>query len=503
MDLWHLEKEDNVRLCQGHPKWNPEVDYADPVHGTVGYPTVYKDESSGGYRLLYCAKGHPMQLMAAESRDGVLFEPMSLDDVEPEGGKVARHHIFTVPSATGSQVYIDPVAADGRPFKIFVTQKGGVLAERAAAGQRTFHDETSRESVNPDFLAPAAEESGPGHDTIGHRPYLADDLLATSADGLRWRLEPDVHWGRPFWHPEAPIDCYYNPAREEHVMVTRPGWGDRRVAVQATRDFQTWTAPELLMQPDALDPPLTQFYAMPVLPYEGHFIGFLWTGHFANSERLDRYNQMWGTVDSQLTYSYDGVRFQRGLREPFIPNNEIGMPGAGIIYPTCMLERDGELWIYSASRYFLHGSWDFEAERPKSPLLLHTMRRDGFTYLASRGHWASFTTKPMILHDTAFRVNVQAPHGELHYQISDVTSRPFDGFAYEDCVPFRLADSLSHELAWKHGRPEQLKGKVVRLEMKFRNARIYAVRGDFHFADANDRWLATDGHPIDTSMFDF
>jgi len=64
---------------------------------------------------------------------------------------------------------------------------------------------------------------------------------------------------------------------------------------------------------------------------------------------------MWGHIDSQLTSRYDGVRFQRGLRELFIPLNEPGLPGSANIYPACLVEHNDELRIYSVGCRHWHG----------------------------------------------------------------------------------------------------------------------------------------------------
>ena len=41
------------------------------------------------------------------------------------------------------------------------------------------------------------------------------------------------------------------------------------------------------------------------------------------------------------------------------------------------------------------------------------------------------------------------------------------------------------------------------MEVKLRDARLYAFRGTFHFLDARDRALLDDGRPIDPSLFHF
>ena len=295
-------------------------------------------------------------------------------------------------------MYLDPVAADGKRFKFYAVQRGGAAAERARHDPNSyFHEIVTGEGV---------------------KSYLADNVMVTSADGFHWQLEPKARWGGPPWHPDPPVNCYYNHHRGEHVMMTRPGWGDRRIAVQTSPDARKWSNLELLMQPDPLDPPQTQFYGMRVVPYADSYLGLLWTAHFRSSERLERFNQLWGPIDCQLAYSYDGMNFHRGLREPLIPLNEPGQPGSGVVYPTTMLEHDGQLRIYSGASRDLHHQYvksQFvrKGKQPPTAVIMHTLRKDGFMYFASRGNWASLTTKPLALFSPELRLNVLAPYGEL------------------------------------------------------------------------------------------
>ena len=63
------------------------------------------------------------------------------------------------------------------------------------------------------------------------------------------------------------------------MLTTRPEGGDRRISVSETRDWESFTTPELALQCDPLDAPLTQIYGMPVIPYEGTYIGLVWLFH--------------------------------------------------------------------------------------------------------------------------------------------------------------------------------------------------------------------------------
>jgi hypothetical protein len=315
-----------------------------------------------------------------------------------------------------------------------------------------------------------------------------------------------MNWGLADWHPEPPIFGFYNHGLGRHMMTVRPGWGDRRVCIQSTEDFRTWSGPELLLQPDPNDAGLIELYAMPVFPYEGQYVGLVWVFHCENAEPTRGYNRFVGPLDCQLAYSFDGVRFVRGLRRPFIPVNQPGEHGCGGIEPSCLVVTDDEIRIYSSGSKVQHGKnfparkaglEDFEA------ILLHTLRKDGFMYLKSRGSWASFLTKPMVLFDGRLTVNAEAPYGEVHHQLTNVASEPIEGFTFDDCRALAPGDALDHELTWRGKPADELVGKVLRLEVKFRDARLYAFRGRFHFLDAQDRAMLDDGQPIDPSLFDF
>ena len=139
-----------------------------------------------------------------------------------------------------------------------------------------------------------------------------------------------------------------------------------------------------------------------------------------SSERLERFNQLWGPIDCQLAYSYDGMSFHRGLREPLIPLNELGQPGCGVVYPTTVLEHDGQLRIYSGASRDLHHQYvksQFvrKGKQPPTAIIMYTLRKDGFMYLASGGSWATFGSKPLVLFDGRLTMNLEAPTGEVYY----------------------------------------------------------------------------------------
>ena len=117
-------------------------------------------------------------------------------------------------------------------------------------------------------------------------------------------------------------------------------------------------------------------------------------------------------------------------------------------------------------------------------------------FLESQGDWASFISKPLVLLESNLTINVSAPHGELRFQLTDLESRPVEGFTLDDCMPLRSGDSIDFPLHWKSATLEAVLGRIVRLEVRMRHAQLFAVRGKSHFIDAQDRWLIEDGKPI-------
>lgn len=124
-------------------------------------------------------------------------------------------------------------------------------------------------------------------------------------------------------------------------------------------------------------------------------------------------------------------------------------------------------------------------------------------YLESTGNWGRIMTKPVALFQPTLVMNAQATMGEIRFQLADVESRPIPGLTFEECIPFRDQEAVYWPLKWRAKSLSEITGKPVRLELMFRHARIYALRGDFHFLDAQDWHLLSNGMTIDPRWFDF
>jgi hypothetical protein len=114
--------------------------------------------------------------MVAESDDGRRWRPLARPDIKPETGKIAPHHLFTLPAGSGGGVYLDPVADDGFPFKVFVHQHGEEVVKRAIADPTHVWHKVAKEE--------------------GEKRYIVDEFTLVSRDGLHWESRFDMRWSR-------------------------------------------------------------------------------------------------------------------------------------------------------------------------------------------------------------------------------------------------------------------------------------------------------------------
>ncbi len=481
-DRWHFDHLDQLVLRQGRAEFQPDATYVDaPIGSLAAWPTVFRDPSSEKWRMIYSADWKPYTMMIAESDDGRRWRPSPQPDVVPEGGKIAPHHLFTLDGGSGGAVYVDPVAGDGFPYKVFVHCQG------QPAYRRAVDDPTHRWH----HLARR----------VGAKRYINDEFTLVSRDAVDWQPRFDLSWSRPDWHPEPPIFGFYNPLTRQHSMTVRPGWGDRRQCLQTTSDFRSWSGPQLLLQPDFADEELMELYGMPVFPYGDGFVGLLWIFHCESDQPTRGFNRFTGPIDCQLAFSHDGLRFSRGSRQPLIALGEPGEPTGGAIEPSCLVETDQEIRIYSSASKVHHGRGSQAVRQgitDAASITLHTLRKDGLTYLETQGDQGRLISKPLVLLQPRLSLSAVAPMGELNVQLTDMESRPIEGFTFDDSNPFAADDSTDFEVTWRASRLGEIVGKIVRVEVRMRHARLHAIRGHFHFIDAQDRSLIQDNQPIVT-----
>ncbi len=489
-DLWKLDHWNNIELMQAEPEFIAESIYEDnTVDGKgPGKPNVFYDGRNKLWRMVYNIGWSPVGLMSAISDDGIHWQKDPHPDIKFKsnwGNRVADHHIFNLNAAAAGGMYHDPVAKDGFPYKMYVQISGEPVFQKALQDDTHYLHQLASRGVS---------------DKVFH-----EGRVIVSVDGIHWQLHPDYYWSKPAFQPEPPYFGFFNSNTGKHHMTLRPGWGDRRVAMQTTEDFKNWTDPELLFQMDPLDNAAMGFYAMPVVPVGHMYVGLMWTFHNSSSRLVDSFNLFYGKMDNQLTYSYDGVRFNRCFRKPFLNLNPFPQHGSTQLRTYSIIEYQDTVRFYSGAVRAPHGmeSMIRVPGIATKAIVMHQMRKDGWMYVQSKGHWAKMLTKPMAIFSDQVYLNARAPFGEIRYRLTDEKSTPIAGFTFEQCIPLKLNDHMKWPLRWTEGQLNQIKGKVVRLELEFHNARIYALYMDYHMLDAQDMWLIRENQPIDTRRFDY
>ena len=326
-----------------------------------------------------------------------------------------------------------------------------------------------------------------------------DRAVKVSPDGFEWTAL-DV----PPVPSQDESHCTYDEQTQRFVATVKhkTNWG-RSVWLCTSEDFVSWTDPELIFHSDRVDrqnraariqqivddpnylsPPLVdgtdfiaEVYQMPILPYEGIYVGFPVLFNPAGAVPPPHGN-FTALNQVELTTSRDLHHWDRvGDRALFIGVD----PWDGVNYGCAQNllcgrphVRDDEIWFYyNAYRFrgpqYLYGDVvDPSYHNDIGALSLAKLRLDGFISMDSRK--GTLTTQPFEWTEGEFHVNADVD-GELRVEILAAdTDRALEGFGVEDSDVIR-GDQLRGKVRWK--APTQPDG-VVRARFHLEDARLYA-----------------------------
>lgn len=451
LDNWLIEKQICLDRVWGKPQLVKEVfqDYHPHVLGYGGYATVFWDERVKKY-VMYIAVYPP------EADPGTFAIRLESDD--PTEWEDPLYEVATKPAWKGfERVVVDEQGE--RFWPVYINSLAGTpLADRGYL-MSTFH--------------PIREKN--------------QSIVGFSEDGMRF----DIGQSRVWQQTKADTWCgwVWNESANCFQIITRPVHVDRRIAVITTPDMKTFSPAVTILQPDAFDPPGTEFYSMPVEPYEDLFIGQL---HIFRTDLFEqRRVKMAGCMETHLTYSYNGLNWYRTLREPFLPLRDFGELGGGQIYGMEMLRTGRDNSEDSKLLFFAHSSWGEHDSYPDMQkagfdtrgafgLLLYVMRLDGFCSLRTKGKDGLLRTKTIIPQAGDLRLNLRTSrHTTARVQILDGdTGEPLPGYTLDEAIPIN-GDHLFVQPQWQ-GRMDlsELIGKPIRIEIMMCEAELFAIRID-------------------------
>ncbi len=471
--------ENNPLMVQDKP-WEIRIDN--------GYPNVIYDKEKEIFRCYYTlftddldTEGTTVEerssrdylprldrvtsLAYAESKDGIHWEKPSLNRVEWRGSK-ANNILF-----------------------LFAHGTGVMLDEHSSAPDKKYKMVTKV-------------------DIPGHGAHMA---VAFSSDGLNWsELIPwpehnppaDSH-NLPFWDEKE--GCY---------MLLSRIWKDgiRMTTLSRSDDFIHWSEPKETLRGRGFE---AQVYSMPVFFWNNLYLGLASIIH--EGDRTDRDFDM---VDCELTWAAEPEHFDFAAPgQSLIPRGRGRYPtgdfDCGCIYASRpVFAPNGELWLY-----YMGGNGQHTNFRETS-LARALWRADRFAALEPKREEEDslVTTCRMKFEGESLEVLAEAlpyraePDEARPCEASDIrdtrkgmdksrpvyleaqvhrvwTEAPVPGFTFEESRVSDMGDGWK-AIQWPKGF-DSLAGTAGCIKLKFRNLKIWAVRGDICL-DGHRLWEGAD-----------
>ncbi len=330
--------------------------------------------------------------------------------------------------------------------------------------------------------------------------------VAFSPDGIHWKeyennpVIPMAASGDTFSVMQDPVThgfwMYHKSAITSQPASVFGGASLRKVARVVSKDFVHWKDDELVLEPDTLDQPDTEFYGLSPFAYGDQYLGLLWVLH--------TYSQQ---IDVQLVSSRDGLNWDRSAhRRIFFPLGFVknGYNGRGFDSEMIMsiaspAVKDRQLWMYYTGFNVKHNATQSEEvldDRYLGQIGLARLPLDGFVSLdaTSRGQ---VVMKPTVIQGTEFHLvaftktfedashtysndwddlyqSVAKGEGQVRVELEDEEGKPIAGFSVEECDPIEgsIAD---RKVTWA-GKSDlsSVRGKVIRIKFILENASIYS-----------------------------
>ena len=324
---------------------------------------------------------------------------------------------------------------------------------------------------------------------------------AVSPDGIHWTeisspgLLAGDEWNLTF---DAKEHLYIYYIKRCAFHGSRRG---RSIWLSTSKDFETWTEPELILEADDLDQergierikariadPTMQkqvfndpddyridVYHMSPFRYESLYLGMpaMYHSMFVDTVQRDGgvpHVLRDGFHHVELACSRDLKNWTRvGDRKTFIGPSRVGSGAydlTQIIGPASAVVRDDELWFYYTGVKYRATPQDPDPD--EGAICLAVMRRDGYVSLDAGEHAGTIQSEPFKLRGTKFFVNVDAVKGELRVEVING-----EGKVVAQSEPL-FGDLLREPVKWSEGDIAKLKGQTASLRFTLRNGQFYS-----------------------------
>ncbi len=476
-DVWLIDDRDVLyrsgtqRVFHEARRWRdrPIIAAGKPwERGTVAYCSVHRDERSGNYQLWYQAwtPQHGCYLAYATSTNGREWRKPELGLLEFEGS-TKNNLVFKV--GYGAGVIFDPHDKDAkRRYKLAYWDRYGTCVAFSPDG--IHWDEYEK---NPVIRGSHGEYAQP-----------------------RLRDEPDDGRNGPPLSTSDVTDPIWDPARKAFVIYAKT-WLDgpdgtmhwkRAVVRTESRDFVSWSKPQLVLWPDEHDHAGeskgtrgddlarttggggsggVQLHSGPTFYRRGRYLSLL--------QVMDPGET--GNMPIELAVSHDGLRFERPARGKWLipPLDDKSRFDASLIWSNATpIEVDDEIRFY----YGGYGKpWNSNDSRQISGVGLATLRLDRFAGLRPIGRIGQITLRARDLSAArAIRVNADArgENASVRVEVLDENGYRLRGFTMDDAEPIR-GDVLRAPARFRERSLAELPQGKYRLRVHLENAEVFSL----------------------------
>jgi hypothetical protein len=312
--------------------------------------------------------------------------------------------------------------------------------------------------ASPQEMAGTAIGSQPEAELMRLKGLRGNDVAYLYRDPQTGRFEMYGVWMIP--NPEAsPRHIAYDNAKDAL----------RTICVRTSADGLRWSDPELLITPDERDPLDQQFYYLAVHRQDGWRIGFL--GGFRVAEQ---------TMDLQICFSRDGLRWERPLRSSWLPRGPQGAEDSLMVYAPQRLLPYGGGWLmlYSGSNH-RHNGFRTEPDTSGLRTVICAARipRARFLGLATQGQATGMLwTRPFIPAGSEISVDARV-RGYLRAELCDPFGAPLPGMRMTDAIPVS-GDNEAHPLRWREASTRYYRYDAVSLRLEVQDGEIYGLHAD-------------------------
>lgn len=309
-----------------------------------------------------------------------------------------------------------------------------------------------------------------------------------SADGIHWRnfSEEPIFSGYPL---DTQNVALWSPAEQLYVIFLRTGTeggtpekpvfrGVRTVARAVSKDFITWSKPELMsfggttpehLYTNATHPYFRAPHILIALPMR-----FVPNRQVLSQKEMDASGVAAGqrkdTGDAVFMSSRGGTVYDRTFMQSFIrPGLDRKTWSARNNYPALGVVPTSaeEMSIYVSGHYTL----------PDNHLQRYSLRTDGFASIKAGYAEGRLVTKAVVFAGNKLELNYStSAAGSLRVEILDAAGQPLPGFAAGDCEVI-VGDEISRVVTWKKKADLQpLAGRTVKLRFLMQDADLYSFR---------------------------